>query len=78
MRIRAIVARQAGQRPDALPLDMTLADAGLDSLACAEILFAVEEEFGLSIPIGDGLEERDETVAGLIERLTALILQPDP
>lgn len=45
------IVRQEKDVPDALLVPATaLADAGIDSLDSLTILFAIEEQFGISIP----------------------------
>ena len=55
--------------PDAISPEATLTELGLDSLTIVELLFDVEDEFGIEVP-----EERDtfETLAeaaALVEEL---------
>lgn len=49
-RILAIVAAQSGRPLADLRLSDTPETLGLDSMALVEILFALEETFGLSLP----------------------------
>jgi acyl carrier protein len=45
------IVRSEKQIPDeALTAETVLADAGIDSLDALTILFAIEEQFGISIP----------------------------
>ncbi len=46
----AIVRQEKSIPDDRLSLDSPLADAGIDSLDSLTILFAIEEEFRISIP----------------------------
>jgi acyl carrier protein len=49
-RVIAILADQALLRPEDLDRSMTLSEIGLDSLALAETLFALEEAFDIHVP----------------------------
>ena len=49
-RIRAIIAEQAMLEPDQISDDSTPEDLGIDSLGLVEAIFAIEEEFDISIP----------------------------
>jgi acyl carrier protein len=46
----AIVRKEKDVPDDKLSLETPLADAGIDSLDALTILFAIEEEFHISIP----------------------------
>lgn len=48
-RLAALVAQQHGLDPATLTPDTGLADAGLDSLAVAELLFSIEDHFGVDL-----------------------------
>lgn len=54
----AILAAQALREPSGLSADMTLESLGIDSLGMAEILFAIEETFDVSVPFNanEGLD----------------------
>ena len=45
-----IVAEQAMLEPEDITLHSTLAELDMDSLAMVEVIFALEEKFGISIP----------------------------
>jgi acyl carrier protein len=49
-RLRTLIARQFEVDPQLLRTDVQLADLAIDSLGVIEILFAVEEEFGIAVP----------------------------
>ena len=49
-KLRAILVRDYKLAPDALTLDAPLDGLGIDSLGVAELLFNVEDEFGLKLP----------------------------
>jgi acyl carrier protein len=52
-RMIELVAEKAAVQPDALDLDRTFEDLGLDSLHLMEIALWVRKEFGVDIPEGD-------------------------
>ena len=45
-----IIAEQAMLEPADVTMDSTLEDLGIDSLGLVESIFAIEEEFDISIP----------------------------
>ncbi|MEL6807388.1 MAG: phosphopantetheine-binding protein [Pseudomonadota bacterium] len=45
-----IIAEQAVLEPDDVAMDSTLEDLGIDSLGLVESIFAIEEEFDISVP----------------------------
>ncbi len=49
-RVIAIIAEQAVLEPSDVTLDSTLDDLGIDSLGLVESIFAIEEEFDITIP----------------------------
>lgn len=48
--IIAIIAREAVLEPAQVRPDMTLEDIGLDSLGLVEMIFSIEETFGIAVP----------------------------
>jgi acyl carrier protein len=52
---RHVIARQLGQEYNAVTPYRTLGDLGCDDLDVVEIIMALEEEFGITIP-DEGLE----------------------
>ncbi|MCB2130056.1 MAG: acyl carrier protein [Rhodobacteraceae bacterium] len=48
--VTAILARQAVRDPATLRPGMRLDDLGIDSLGRVEVVFAIEEQFDLSVP----------------------------
>ncbi len=48
--VRAIIAEQAMIDVDQVTQDSTLDALGLDSLGLVEIVFAIEEQFGVTVP----------------------------
>ena len=49
-RLRAILVRDYKLAPEALVPDAPLESLGIDSLGVAELLFNVEDEFGITLP----------------------------
>ena len=49
-RVISIIAEQAMLERSDVTLDSTLADLGIDSLGLVESIFAIEEEFDISVP----------------------------
>ena len=49
-RVIAIIAEQAVLEPPDVTPENTLEDLGIDSLGLVESIFAIEEEFDISIP----------------------------
>ena len=77
-RVIAIIAEQAVLEPSDVTLENTLEDLGIDSLGLVESIFAIEEEFDISIPFNAN-EPNDsdfdissvKAIIGGIERLVA-------
>lgn len=76
-RILAILAAQALISPDALRLEAAPQELGLDSLALVEAIFALEEEFDISIPFNAQDPEASSfdmsTLGGLVIEVEALV-----
>ena len=77
-RIRAIIAEQAMQEPDQISDDSTPEDLGIDSLGLVEAIFAIEEEFDISIPFNANEPDKSDfdistmgTISAAVERLVA-------
>lgn len=73
-----IIAEQAVLEPSDVTLDSTLEDLGIDSLGLVESIFAIEEEFDITIPFNANEPEKSDfditNVAAIIagiEKLTA-------
>lgn len=49
-RVIAIIAEQAVLDPADVSLDATLAELGIDSLGVVEAIFAIEEQFDITVP----------------------------
>lgn len=77
-RIRAIIAEQAMLEPDHITDDSTPAELGIDSLGLVESIFALEEEFDISIPFNANEPGKSDfdistmgTIMAAVERLVA-------
>lgn len=77
-RIRAIIAEQAMLDPEQVTDEATPRDLGIDSLGLVESIFAIEEEFDISVPFNANEPEKSEfdisnmgTIIAAVERLVA-------
>lgn len=78
-RIKAIIAEQAMLEPDQIDDSATPEDLGIDSLGLVESIFALEEEFDISIPFNANEPDTSDfdisnmgTIIAAVERLVAL------
>jgi acyl carrier protein len=70
-RLRAILVRDYKLAPEALTLEAPLEGLGIDSLGVAELLFNVEDEFGITLPPEPVQLPTVGDVVGYIDRLVA-------
>ncbi len=77
-KVIAIIAEQAVLEPSDIKLDQTLDDLGIDSMGLVEAIFAIEEEFDVSVPFNANEPEKSEfdissvaAVIGAVEKLVA-------
>ena len=77
-RIIAIIAEQAMLDPADLKLDASPQDLGIDSLGLVESIFALEEEFDISVPFNANEPENSDfdistlrTIIAAVEKLVA-------
>ena len=77
-RIREIIAEQAMLEPGQVTDDATPADLGIDSLGLVESIFALEEEFDITIPFNANEPEKSEfditnmgSIIAAVEKLMA-------
>ncbi|MEM7242874.1 MAG: acyl carrier protein [Pseudomonadota bacterium] len=72
-----IVAEQAMLEPADVTLTSTLADLDMDSLAMVEIIFAIEEKFGITIPFNANNPEDSDfdisSVSSIVSAVEGLI-----
>ena len=76
-KVLELVGEQAGLNPKDLSLSSKFEDLNLDSVAIVELVFLLEEAFGISIPF-EGIDEIElkknfDTVLSLIEHLKDLL-----
>lgn len=77
-RIIQIVAEQAMLDPAELKMDMSPQDIGIDSLGLVELIFAIEEEFDISVPFNANEPEKSDfdisslgAIVAAVEKLVA-------
>ena len=56
----AIIAEQAVLEPSDVTLDSTLDELGIDSLGIVESIFAIEEEFDVTVPFNANEPEKSD------------------
>ena len=59
-RVVEIIAEQAVLEPSDVTMDSTLEDLGIDSLGLVESIFAIEEEFDISVPFNANEPEKSD------------------
>lgn len=78
-RIIAIIAEQAMLDPADLKLDASPQDLGIDSLGLVESIFALEEEFDISVPFNANEPEKSDfdisTLGSIIAAVEKLVAQ---
>ena len=78
-RVIGIIAEQAVLEPSDVELTHTLEDLGIDSLGLVESIFAIEEEFDISVPFNANAPEESEfdisSVAAIITAVEKLVAE---
>lgn len=78
-KVIAIIAEQAVLDPSDVSDDSTLEDLGIDSLGLVESIFAIEEEFDISIPFNANEPSQSDfdisSVAAIIAGIEKLIAE---
>ncbi|OED47723.1 acyl carrier protein [Leisingera sp. S232] len=78
-KVIAIIAEQAVLEPSDVTLDNTLEDLGIDSLGLVESIFAIEEEFDISISFNANEPEKSDfdisNVAAIVAGIDKLVLE---
>ncbi|MCG7622690.1 MULTISPECIES: acyl carrier protein [unclassified Epibacterium] len=78
-KVIAIIAEQAVLDPSDVTLDSTLEDLGIDSLGLVESIFAIEEEFDITIPFNANEPEQSDfdisNVAAIVTGIDKLIAE---
>ena len=76
-RVIKIIAEQAVLEPSDVTEDSTLEDIGIDSLGLVESIFAIEEEFDISVPFNANEPQQSDfdisTVASIIAGIEKLV-----
>ena len=76
-RVIEIIAEQAVLEPSDVTPESTLQDLGIDSLGLVESIFAIEEEFDISIPFNANEPEASDfditNVASIITGIEKLV-----
>ena len=74
-----IIAEQAVLEPSDVTMDSTLEDLGIDSLGLVESIFAIEEEFDISIPFNANEPQASDfdisNVAAIVAGIEKLIAE---
>jgi acyl carrier protein len=78
-RIIAIIAQQAVLERDQVSAEMSLEELGIDSLGLVESIFAIEEEFDVSVPFNANEPSKSDfdltSVASVIAAVEKLVAQ---
>lgn len=78
-RIIQIIAEQAMLDPSELKLDMSPQDIGIDSMGLVELIFAIEEEFDISVPFNANEPEKSDfdvsTLGAIIQAVEKLVAE---
>ncbi len=76
-RVIGIIAEQAVLEPSDVKMDSTLEDLGIDSLGLVESIFAIEEEFDISVPFNANEPQESDfdisSVASIISGIETLV-----
>lgn len=74
-KIIKILAEQAVLEPSDVSMDQSLEDLGIDSLGLVESIFAIEEEFDISIPFNANEPEQSEFDISSVSAIVAAVEQ---
>jgi acyl carrier protein len=78
-KVIAIIAEQAVLEASDVTMDSTLPDLGIDSLGLVESIFAIEEEFDITVPFNANNPSESEfditSVSSIIDGINMLIAQ---
>jgi len=81
-KILSIIAREAALEPGQVSPDMTLDELGLDSLGLVEMIFSIEETFGISVPFNANEPSQSDfdvsSVGAIVRAVERLISGPQP
>jgi acyl carrier protein len=75
-RLQALLHKDFGIPPEKLQRDARLEDLEIDSLRMIEIVFSVEEVFGITVPAEQAeLKSRIATFGDLVDYIDSLVAQ---
>ncbi|KZY37145.1 acyl carrier protein [Roseovarius indicus] len=78
-RVIRIIAEQAVLEPSDVTMDSTLEDLGIDSLGLVESIFAIEEEFDISVPFNANEPQESDfdisSVASIVAGIEKLVAE---
>lgn len=69
--LQDLIQEKYGLDPATLDPQASIRDKGLDSLALVELLFAVEDRFGITMPDADANVDTLAQLAALVDKLVA-------
>jgi acyl carrier protein len=72
-RLQAIVAKKYSLDPATITPESTLESLGLDSLDLIELLFDVEDDFGIRVPQDGGSALKTATIQDIVESIRSLV-----
>ena len=72
-KVIAIIAEQAMLDPEEVKLDASPEDLGLDSLGLVEIVFAIEENFDISVPFNANEPDKSDFDISTVEKIVAAV-----
>ena len=70
-RVIAIIAEQALLDPSDVTPESSLADLGIDSLGLVESIFAIEEEFDITVPFNANEPDASDFDISTVQAITA-------
>jgi acyl carrier protein len=80
--ILSIIAREAALEPTQVRPEMTLEELGLDSLGLVEMIFSIEEAFGISVPFNANEPSQSDfdisSVGAIVRAVERLVSSPAP
>jgi acyl carrier protein len=73
--IRSIIAEQAVLELEDVKLDASLEDLGIDSLGLVEAIFAIEEEFDITVPFNANEPTESDFDISSVQSIIAAVSQ---
>jgi acyl carrier protein len=73
--IRSIIAEQAVLEHEDVKLDASLEDLGIDSLGLVEAIFAIEEEFDITVPFNANEPTESDFDISSVQSIIAAVSQ---